>query len=173
MGLPAGAVEFIVQTVKFLDRFRFTVEGLDDGMAAIHFFNMAVDVTEVNLLLFKVFLGGFDDHGDKPERNRQDYYRHQRHQPADGQHHHKDTDNHRHRCHNLRQVLGQGIADGIDIIGDQTQGFTVGFGIKVLERHPFDFFRNIFPEIIGDLHRDAGHDIALDETEDGAGYIQT
>jgi len=36
----------------------------------------------------------------------------------------------------------------------------VGFGIEVFERHPFDFFRNIFPEIIGDLHRDTGHNIA-------------
>jgi len=65
-------------------------------------------------------------------------YRHQRHQPADGPAIITRipiiivTDR-----HNSGQVLSQRVADGIDIIGNQTQGFAVGFCIEVFEAASF------------------------------------
>ena len=123
-------------------------------------------------MLFKIFLRSPDHNANQNERNRKYYQCHQRHQPADGQHHHQHTDNGRDRGDNLGQVLRQRIADSVNIVGNKTQDFTVCFRIEVFERHPFYFFRDIFAEHVGDLHRDAGHNIALKKTEDGTHHIQ-
>ena len=46
-------------------------------------------------------------------------------------------------------------------------------GIEILERHPLDLFRDVPAEHIGYFHRDTGHYITLDVTEDKAQDIQS
>ena len=93
---------------------------------------------------------------------RQDDQCHQRHHPADGEHHHQHADHGGHRGDDLRQSLVQGLADRIHIIGDARKHLTLVGAVKVTQRHAVDLFSDILAELVGDLHRDTGHDPALD-----------
>ncbi len=94
--------------------------------------------------------------------NGQNDHSHQGHQPADGEHHHQHAQDRGHRSDDLGQALVEGLADGVHIIGYARKHLALVGAVKVTQRHAVDLFGDILAEFVGDLHRDTGHDPALD-----------
>lgn len=63
--LPCRIIKLVVVGIELLHTALFPVESLHYHMAAVHFFNMAVDMAQILLLCPKIFLGMLDNDGDK------------------------------------------------------------------------------------------------------------
>ena len=66
------------------------------------------------------------------------------------------------RGDDLGQALVERLADSIHIIGDAREHLALVGAVKVTQRHAVDLFGDVLAEAVGDLHRDTGHDPALD-----------
>ena len=53
LGFPGRIIQYIVEPVELLDALRLAVEGFHHHVAAIHFFDMAVDMPQIVLLVFE------------------------------------------------------------------------------------------------------------------------
>jgi len=160
-------VELVIDGFERLDRIIFTVEGLDNVMATVHFFDMAVDLAERFLLGPEIALRAPDHDADEGQRGRNYEDGSQGHQPIDGQHHGEDADDGRDGGDQLGQALVERLADQVDVVGDPGKDLAVGPGVVIIQRDTVHLGRDVFSEIIGDVHRDTGHDVSLDVGENG------
>lgn len=98
LALPAGLIKAVIVLIELLAALFLTIEGFDHDMAAIHLFNVAVDMAEIILLLAEIFLRMPHNQYDNQGGDRDDAQSDQRHDPVDGKHHHEDTDQLRDGC---------------------------------------------------------------------------
>src|SRR5690348_3114558 len=91
-------------------------ESFYNFVTRIHLFDVAIQFPELFLLPFKISLRTGSDHLDYNEAKRKCQDKNQRHQRADGQHHHDYAKNGYYGCNKLRKALLQGAANIIDII---------------------------------------------------------
>src|SRR5512145_1643853 len=141
-------------------------------MAAVHFLHMPVDVPEEVLLLFEKLLRLSNHHDNDDHRKRHDQQCHQRHLPADCQHHDHRTDHGGYGGDNLREALVEGVVYRIDIIRDPREHLTPAGTIEELERHTVDLGGNVAAETVSDIHRNTGHHPALDKGQDCRQQVQ-
>ena len=172
LGFPCGLIQTVVILTESLFRTFLAVKSLYHHMAAIHLLHMAIDVTQIFLLLHEIFLRLLDNEADKHHGNRHNEQRYQRHFPADGEHHGKNTDEHGDRSDNLGNALVQTLTDGVHIVGDAGKHFAVGGGVIVRKRETVDFIFDVPAQAIGDLHGNAGHDKTLNIGTGGADEVQ-
>ena len=88
---------------------------LDVYKRQVHFLHLAVDMPQIFLLILKVFLGTLHDGRNKSHGDRKYEQRYERHERADAEHHHKHTDDRRHRSDDLRRTLVQTLPECIYI----------------------------------------------------------
>ena len=92
LAFPRRFVQLIVGDVEIRQHGFLTVERLDDVVAGVNFFDLAVDDAQRCLLCLKIFLAEFYHQQHQRQRDRQDQQRDQRHFAADGQHHDQNAD---------------------------------------------------------------------------------
>jgi hypothetical protein len=131
LGFPGRAEQRGIDLVELCDAFGFPIEGLHDHMAAVHFFDVTVQVAEIILLLLEVFLGLVDHQGNDPKGNRHHHQRHQGHLPADREHHDQHAQHGGHRGDDLGKTLVEGLADRIHIVGHTREHFAVVGAVEV------------------------------------------
>ena len=168
---PSGMVKGIIGFRELLNGVLFLVVCLNDGVTGIGFFYLPVDVSQVFLLLLKVFLGLLDHERNHCNRNRQNDNCNQRHQRRDSQHHDQNADHRCNRCDNLGNALVQALSEGVDIVGNAGEHFAIGTAFKVCHRHPVDFFGDVFSHPVADFLRDTAHNPALYKVEQRAEQV--
>ena len=131
-------------------------------MSGIHLFHMPVNMSQVVLLVLIIFLRLLDDRGDKQRGEGNYYQRYNRHQPVDRKHHYQNAHYGNDGGYDLRKTLIQGHIDGLDVVGNMAQNFTLGPGIEVFQRQTINFFGYFFSEIISYFEGNIGHNIALE-----------
>ena len=144
-----------------------TGEGRYHQMTAIHLLHVSVGVAQISLLLLEKGLAALDHVADDGEAQRQDAQGNQRHQRADGEHHHQNADKLRHAGDDLRHALVECLRHGVHVVGDAAEHFTVGYTVKISQRHAVDLLADIPAHSVADLGRDFCHDKALDIRQHG------
>jgi len=172
LGLPGGVIQPAVEVVEFLDGAFLAVERLHDDMSAVHLFDVPVHIAQGVLLGDEVLLGMLDDVRRRESGQRDDDQRHQRHLPADAEHHPQDADDGDDRGQHLLDRLVQALRYGVDIVGDAGEDFAVGLPVKVGQRQAVDLGGGLFAQIVGALLGDAGGNPALDVAEQGGDNVQ-
>ena len=162
LAFPGRVIQVIVDFVERLDAFFFTVEGRYHQMTAIHLLHVSVGVAQISLLLLEKGLAALDHVANDDEAQRQDAQGNQRHQRADGEHHHQNADKLRHAGDDLRHALVECLRHGVHVVGDAAEHFTVGYTVKISQRHAVDLLADIPAHSVADLGRDFCHDKALD-----------
>ena len=172
LALTGNLIEFLVFFGESCDGIILVVEGLEDGMAAVAFFNDAINAGQNALARLEKWLGALHDlhnHNAREGNNAQDGSGHGN---ADTEHHVKDTDNGGNRADDLGDALGNTLGDGIDIIGDIAENFAVGTGIEIAHGQAMQLGIDVAAQVETDLLGDAVHNIALTKGEDGADTIE-
>ena len=164
-------IKRIIGFRELLNGVLFLVVCLNDGVTGIGFFYLPVDVSQVFLLLLKVFLGLLDHERNHGNRNRQDDNCNQRHQRRDSQHHDQNADHRCNRCDNLGNALVQALSEGVDIVGNAGEHFAIGTAFKVCHWHAVDFFGDVFSHPVADFLRDTAHNPALYKVEQRAEQV--
>ena len=171
LGFPGGFVQRLIGFVEAADRLFLMIEGLDDTMPAVHLFHLSVDMSQIFLLGFEVFLGMLDDEADAEHRNRQDAQRRQGQLPADGQHHHQYADHLGDGGDELGNALVEALAQGIHVVGDAGEHLAVGLGIVVFHGQTVDLLGDLPPQVVGHLLGHAGHQNTLNDRQSGTEQI--
>ena len=161
LGLTRVFVQFVVHLFKLTQRRFFAVKRLHHKVPAVHFLHMAVERTQRVLLVHKVFLRALYHAFYHQQRQRQHQQRHQRHRQGNADHHHQNAHQ---RCpgrDQLRNGLVQRLRNRVHIVGNSAQHIAMAGSVKIFERHTVDLLRNIPPQPVGHLLRDAGGDVSL------------
>ena len=108
------------------------VEGLDNGVPAVHFFHMPIHFAERDLLCPEELLRCLEDRADESKRHRHRKNCRHRHEHVNAQHHCKDTDDGGNGGDDLGKALIQRLADGVDIIRNPRKDLAVRGGIVKL-----------------------------------------
>ena len=170
---PGGFVKFPVVFLKFRHHVLFLIENFHHIVAAVVFFDLTVDFSQIALLVAEIFLGSFHHKTDDHHRHRQDQKRRQRHPHIDGKHHHQHADQRRHRSDQLRHALVQTHLQSVHIVRHSGKDLAVSPALKIVQRHSVDLPGNIFPQIISDVVGDPRHHKSLDKREQGAYQIES
>lgn len=141
-------------------------------MTAVHFFYMAIYMTQIFLLFPEERLTILDNNADDHNAQRQNTQCDQSHNRADGKHHAQYADHHGNIGHDLRKALVECLGDGIDIVGDTAKHFAVRNTVKVSKRHPVDLFADVLSHRIAQLGCHTGHNPSLYIRKQRTDYIQ-
>ena len=82
-------------------------------------------------------------------------------------------DHRRRRRNDRRNALVQSLSQRVYVIGDPGKHLAVGSALEILHRHAVDLLRDLFPQTIAYLLRDADHNPALHEAEQRTAKIQS
>ena len=167
LALPGGFEQLVVRGVEVGQHSGFAVECLDDVVAGVDLFHLAVHDAQSGLLGLEVFLAEFDHQQHQRQRNGQDEQGNEGHSGADGEHHEEHTDHGGHTGDELGDALVQALAQSIDVVGDAGEHLTDGALLKVGEGQAVDLLADLAAEVVAHLLRKAGHQPALNEAECG------
>ena len=167
LALPGGFEQLVVRGVEVGQHSGFAVECLDDVVAGVDLFHLAVHDAQSGLLGLEVFLAEFDHQQHQRQRNGQDEQGDEGHSGADGEHHEEHTDHGGHTGDELGDALVQALAQSIDVVGDAGEHLTDGALFKVGEGQAVDLLADLAAEVVAHLLRKAGHQPALNEAECG------
>ena len=157
-----------VDLVEGLLRGALAVVGLDDVVARVDLLDVAVHCAEVALLDGEVFLrAGHDEHHQHEADDRGEDGR-ERHGAVRHEHHDERTDEERHARNEHADALVERLADGVDVVRDETQHVAEGVLVVKPDRDAVDFTRDVRAQTLGDLLRGGRHDEALCEGRDRA-----
>lgn len=173
LAFPIGAVENFVVFGEGSDGLFFAVEGFDDQVIAVHFLDLTIQSADRFLLFLEILLALLHDRADQETRQRQHQHGDERHLPADGEHHHADAQDRRHRGDERGDSLRQTLVDGVDVVGDVREHVAVIVRIKVFERQAIDLRADVLAHLIGDVVGDLCHDESLEVVEDGTDKVKS
>ena len=78
-------------------------------MSSVNLLHLSVDMSQIFLLILKVFLRLLHNEGNQPRGDRQDHKRDQRHERRDTEHHDKYTD----QCRNRGNDRGNALVESL------------------------------------------------------------
>ena len=109
-------------------------EDLDHLLPVNHLFNISVDIGDILLLFHEESAASACDLLDQHQHQHSEGQHHQSHPDAQVHHGDKHGDHGYHRREQLRQTLGQHLAERIRIVGIVTHHITMGAGVKIFHR---------------------------------------
>ena len=129
-----GAVlQLIVQLAETGQRLLLVGEHLDDLLAFHHFFDVAVQLAQIPLLLDEVFAGLLGDLFGAEHHQRHHQHGNDRQLPAEHAHAEEHRNNGNGAGHQLRDALAEHLAQGIHVVGVHGHDVAMGMLVKILD----------------------------------------
>ena len=161
---PVGALkQAVVQLVEFRDGLFLVAEHLDHLLAGHHFLNVAVHRAQIALLGHKVLagVGGevFGDHQHDAHHDEGD----QCQRPGQGNHQRRGADNGDKAVDELRDGLGDHLAQRVGVVGVHRHNIAVGVAVKVADGQRLHVGEQLVPQVFQGALRDVRHQPGLRE----------
>ena len=106
-----------------------------------HLFNIAVQIPNVLLLLYKILPSLMAEFRSHKQHKKQHHYRNNRQRQVEYDHADKCHDHRKCRIDNLWKTLADKLAQRIHIIGIDRHNVSVGVRIKILDRQRFHMLK--------------------------------
>ena len=154
--------KLVVHLIEGLLGSGLAVVGFNDGVAGVHFLDVAVQSAEMALLTREIFLAATHNrkHHDKAEEAGENSG--EGHPEIGDEHHQKTAEKQDHRRDEVTDALVQRLADEVDVVGDTRENITGRSAVVKSHRQAVDLARNIAAQLLGHALGDAGGDPALD-----------
>lgn len=169
---PCLSEVFAIARVEFIDGRIFTRERFHLSIAAVHLFDMRVELAECFLLALEVALRTRCDTYRSQKRERQRGERNERQDPRNREH----EDDHRNECDHRRDDLHerflQGRRDKVDIVGDAREDLSLRAAIVVGKRHAIELRLHIAAQAIDHFLSHLRHDELADELAYRIGHVE-
>lgn len=163
---------FAIACVEFIDGSIFSRERFHFSIAAVHLFDVRVELAERFLLALEVALRTRRDTHRGQKRERQRGERNERQDPRDREHE-DDHRNERDHCRDdLHERFLQSRRDEVDIVGDAREDLSLRAAIVVGKRHAIEFRLHIATQAIDDFLGHLRHDELADELADRIGHVE-
>ena len=137
----------VIEAVKVFFAFFLMTEDLYNLLAVHHFLNVAVDFTEVALLLNKIFSAQTGSFFCTDEHQADHYECDEGQRHVQNEHTHKDADDCKRAVDDLRNTLADHLAERIDIVCIDRHDVAVCVGIKIPDRQKLHMGKQIIAQI--------------------------
>ena len=162
VGLLCTLLQLIIQLAEAFQGLLLMGKDLDHLLAFHHFLDVAVDSSQVLLLLQEELSA----HGSDLLGAEQHQGHHQQRDSRQGQAEHTHTGQHRndgdHAGHQLRDALAQHLAQGVHVVGIHRHDIPVGMGVKITDRQALHVGEQLHPQVAQGALRYIDHDAGIE-----------
>ena len=131
VGFVGTFVQLLVERIKVFNAFLLVAEHLDHLLPFDHFFDIAVQLAQILLLLDKVIARAAGQQLGAPHHAEHDAQVQDGERDAENDHAYQNADNGERAGKHLRQALAQQLAKRIHIVGVQRHHLAVGVCVKI------------------------------------------
>ena len=157
-----GAVlQLVVQLAETVQRLLLVGEHLDDLLAFHHFFDVAVQLAQIPLLLDEVFAGLLGDLFGAEHHQRHHQHGDDRQLPAEHAHAEEHRNNGNGAGHQLRDALTEHLAQGIHVVGVHGHDIAMGMLVKILDGQALHVGEQLGAQVAQGALRHVDHDAGV------------
>ncbi len=171
VGIEGGAVELFVQLVEPGLRLFFMGEDLDHLLTVDHLFDESVRFPQRLLLLHEVGTAFTRHHGREPKGDREGEEDDERQLPRREDHRKEDRDDGRRAVYEVRQGLGNHLAEGVDIVGVEAHHIAVGAPVEVGERQTLHVDEHLQADRLERALSDFNHQQVVEQRRDDSDEV--
>ena len=161
VGFVGAVLQLVVQLAETVQRLLLVGEHLDDLLAFHHFFDVAVQLAQIPLLLDEVFAGLLGDLFGAEHHQRHHQHGDNRQLPAEHAHAEEHRNNGNGAGHQLRDALTEHLAQGIHIVGVHGHDIAMGMLVKIFDGQALHVGEQLGAQVAQGALRHIDHDAGV------------
>ena len=172
VGLVGALTQGIVHPVEARLGLFLVAEYLNHLLAVDHLFDIAVQITQLHLLLDEVAAAAAGQEAGHTEHDEDAHNHHSGKQQIGGQHAHEGDQNHHGGVDHLGNALGEHLTQGVHVVGINAHHIAVGMGVKILDGQGLHVAEQIITDALLHALGNGDHDPVVGKSTQSAHNIQ-